>query len=149
VGAAPIKTDVEMEVESDGRSDQPSVSIIDDLYIVEKQFQDKPVFKVYRKDNFKRIILKLYPPTTKALNDFFWEVKRNGNLKSHPRVLRATRFEGPRMGMAPFTFSGVMYAQYGYLLVPYCKNGTLLDLMNNVILKRTKLSIELVKYLVR
>lgn len=51
--------------------------------------------------------------------------------------------------MPSFTFNEVEYNKYSYILVPYCKHGSLLNFLLTVIRKKERLSVELVRYFTR
>jgi hypothetical protein len=57
------------------------------------------------------------------------EVEANRGLTPHPRLLRAVHAQWRSQPESPIWVKGVRYGAYGYLLIPYCSNGTLLDLV--------------------
>ena len=55
------------------------------------------------------------------------------------------KFPGQRM--SPFERNGEIINDYGYYVIPYCKNGSLLDFVNKVIASRRVLSLKTKMYI--
>lgn len=58
------------------------------------------------------------------------EVERNLRLIDHPLLIKMIGHVYPRgEPMPPFWRNGEEMTSYGYILIPYCEHGTLLDLL--------------------
>lgn len=70
-------------------------------------------------------------------------------MSPHPRILRSVRAAVSHPGSPSIRVQGETYDAWGYLLIPYCKNGTLIDLVLNAHAKKLAIPPLLVKYLAR
>lgn len=131
---------------------QKDSHIIDDSYRIIKRLDanecnEKIVFLVEEISSTTLQVLKLFLP--KETKEFFKEVERNSMLFDSPMLIRCTGCVQAREGMPQLWISGSMYDSYSYILLPYCKNGTLIDLLLNAQDKGLKFSDNLVKHLFR
>lgn len=60
-----------------------------------------------------------------------------------------THYEAARNGMPHICLNGTKFENYSYIVLPYCRNGTLIDLLMTVQDQDKKLSMELCKYMFR
>ena len=112
-----------------------NTSVIDNKYTVVKRLDvneiaEKVVFLVKENDSSSLFVLKMF--FLSETNDFLKEVQRNLALLSSPRLIKCTHYEKARENMPPVYINGMRFESYSYIVLPYCKNGTLLDLLINI-----------------
>lgn len=92
------------------------------------------------------LVVKVY--TKKETNDFLSEVERNKVLPDQDdRVIKMTNFVGTDKVEHPLIYNGQTIDLYSYIVMPFCENGTLLDLLLKVVNSNATLSVGLQKYL--
>jgi hypothetical protein len=117
--------------------DQSPPIIIDGRYQVLKRFGDetclrKMVFLVKDiEDPTKRAVAKVY--TLGESEDFSHEVENNLALTDSPHVVKMSHFVGAHEDMSPMVYLGRTLNEYSCIILPFCQNGTLLDLLMNVV----------------
>ena len=71
--------------------------------------------------------MKFY--TLEERNEYIQELEQNTALLNSPYICKAIRHVGAHMNMTPVLLDGWEYDIYSYIIIPYCSNGTLLDLV--------------------
>lgn len=73
------------------------------------------------------LVLKLF--LMEETKEFAKEVERNLRLLDSPMLFKCTAYEFARPNMPLLVINNISYSSYNYLILPYCKNGTLIDLL--------------------
>jgi serine/threonine protein kinase len=92
-------------------------------------------------------VLKLFPE--KKLDEFGEECKINNSLSTHPRILKSFWQSLYTSSVTPIRVQGVDYGPCGYLRMPYCRHGSLVDLVLNTRDKGIAIPTPLVRYMAR
>jgi serine/threonine protein kinase len=90
-------------------------------------------------------VVKLY--TKEEVELFLSEAERNMRLKSSQRVLTMTKAVGAYDEMPSLIIGDQILLAYNYIVVPYCKKGSLIIFLLRALKKKIQLSHELKMYL--
>ena len=80
---------------------------------------------------------------------FETEYRNNLSLVESPFVVKMSEFVEEKSEKPHFTVNGQPIRKYSYLTLPYCPNGSLIDLLIKANKKQQKLSLDLKLYLIK
>lgn len=121
------------------KSEEETPLVIDGIYEVIKvacalkKSSGVAVLQVKDLKSNVNFALKLFP--LGALGELEVEAGINNALSPHPRIIRSVRAVVSHHGSPSINIDGENYDGWGYLLVPYCRHGTLIDLVLNASLR--------------
>lgn len=123
------------------------LGVFDIMEVVCKKDSGVVILKVRDNDRNLDYALKLFPDS--MIDEYSKEAYFNRGLSLNPKILRGVRAGWKHADSETVEIEGVTYSSFGYLLSPFCHNGTLMDLVLKAQTKKQKLSPTLVKYFAR